>query len=343
MNANQTAQLGIHGDNNLGHLAGGEVVVPVELQTEEVKRVLDHIFKRAGSTVSKYRVGSPDQQVNPLTGLPMFAWDEESQTDTSDSHGGNAEDTDNGGGGFGGSDNNDTGNTNDRNIDFSFSDPSTVTQADLDAVGSMLGDMPGGGSDSLNTNDSNPDFDFSASVPENKGGMMYDLETLFGDMFPSKPPASATVAQQFALKNFIDLYGKYGTPGWINKGLDILGSGVKGLFDALGIDYTPYEGDSTSFGERTGRDGGDDNNPLTPALRQLVSAFSVPEPAAPAPDVPASGGLTFDIGPLSDVAYMRLVKNRFSGQNEYVKSAVPFVDPNLVAARRATFQNPIVV
>src|SRR3546814_14433113 len=67
------AALGINGDNSVGHLSTGEVVIPRGMMSPKLMAALQEAADETGTPLESFVVGSPTQQVNPHTGQPMFA------------------------------------------------------------------------------------------------------------------------------------------------------------------------------------------------------------------------------------------------------------------------------
>src|SRR3546814_19550275 len=66
------SRLGENGDDTLAHLTTGEVVIPVGVMTPELERAYREAMMLAGMTPEDFIVGSPSQQINRWTKLPMF-------------------------------------------------------------------------------------------------------------------------------------------------------------------------------------------------------------------------------------------------------------------------------
>lgn len=64
---------GRNGDDEVGHLAEGEVVVPKSLQTREVMQALEFAAGNARIPMERLRVGAAGNSVNPNTGASEFA------------------------------------------------------------------------------------------------------------------------------------------------------------------------------------------------------------------------------------------------------------------------------
>lgn len=70
------SQLGTDGDNAMGHLTKGEIVVPKPMQTPGIMALLAKEMRATGHSPEQFRVGSPSARRNPRTGAQMFAlWD----------------------------------------------------------------------------------------------------------------------------------------------------------------------------------------------------------------------------------------------------------------------------
>lgn len=94
------AALGRNGDTETGHLTPQEIVVPVPVQqaNPELIAMLLKAIQEEGGDPGQYVVGGTDDSVNPATGMPEYAWNEESQVDDGTSGGGYSTDQ----GGYGG-------------------------------------------------------------------------------------------------------------------------------------------------------------------------------------------------------------------------------------------------
>lgn len=63
------------GDKILGHLTPGEIVIPMDAQTEEVLVAVRDAFEKAGMNPREYVVGDAENRINPQTGNPeYFSW-----------------------------------------------------------------------------------------------------------------------------------------------------------------------------------------------------------------------------------------------------------------------------
>lgn len=69
----QLAAKGRMGDTMIGHLTPGEVAVPPQVQTPEVKQALENAFSQVGLKPQQFTAGSPFQSVNPTTGVPEYS------------------------------------------------------------------------------------------------------------------------------------------------------------------------------------------------------------------------------------------------------------------------------
>lgn len=56
----------------LAHLNEYDIVVPVAVQTPELRQTLAAAFEAAGLTLESFVVGSPTQAINSETGYPEF-------------------------------------------------------------------------------------------------------------------------------------------------------------------------------------------------------------------------------------------------------------------------------
>jgi hypothetical protein len=68
------AQAGRGGDRLVAHMTPGEIAVPPQVQTPEVLAALNKAFAQAGANPTSYQAGSPDQKINPTTGMPEFGF-----------------------------------------------------------------------------------------------------------------------------------------------------------------------------------------------------------------------------------------------------------------------------
>lgn len=69
----EMAHLGRFGDAVIAHLTPGEIAVPPEVQTPQIKRDLAHAFQHVGVNPSNFVAGSPTSSVNPNTGAPEYS------------------------------------------------------------------------------------------------------------------------------------------------------------------------------------------------------------------------------------------------------------------------------
>jgi len=60
------------GDKILGHLTPGEIVIPMDAQTEEVIVAVRDAFEKAGMNPREYVVGDAENRINPQTGNPEY-------------------------------------------------------------------------------------------------------------------------------------------------------------------------------------------------------------------------------------------------------------------------------
>lgn len=70
LNPQELARLGRLGDTQLAHVTPGEVVVPPSVQTPQLMQLLAQAFQAKGIPPQMQVVGSPQQSVNPATGIP---------------------------------------------------------------------------------------------------------------------------------------------------------------------------------------------------------------------------------------------------------------------------------
>lgn len=75
--ARHLSQLGRKGDTTVGHLTPGELVIPQSAQTPELMQLFQAAMRQKGINPLQYMVGTPRNQVNPQTGIPEFADDDE--------------------------------------------------------------------------------------------------------------------------------------------------------------------------------------------------------------------------------------------------------------------------
>lgn len=70
------ANKGNSGDNMIAHLTGGEAVIPREvlLANPQLAALIHNAFTKIGADPMKFVAGSPSQQINPKTGMPMFGF-----------------------------------------------------------------------------------------------------------------------------------------------------------------------------------------------------------------------------------------------------------------------------
>jgi hypothetical protein len=73
MTPQEMAQLGRYGDQVIAHLTPGEIAVPPQVQTPQIKKDLAQAFKHAGVPPSNFVAGSPTSSVNPATGAPEYS------------------------------------------------------------------------------------------------------------------------------------------------------------------------------------------------------------------------------------------------------------------------------
>ena len=67
------AEKGRRGDKVIAHLTPGEVVIPkVFAENNELRSLLDRIFKTGGVSLDEFTVGSGSNKVNPETGYLEF-------------------------------------------------------------------------------------------------------------------------------------------------------------------------------------------------------------------------------------------------------------------------------
>lgn len=72
--AGDMASKGQGGDTIIAHLTPGEIIIPLNVITEELAGQIEAAFKAAGVDPYMYVAGSDKQQINPETGLPMFGF-----------------------------------------------------------------------------------------------------------------------------------------------------------------------------------------------------------------------------------------------------------------------------
>lgn len=72
--AGEAAAKGQGGDTIIAHLTPGEIIIPLNVITEELAAQIEAAFKAAGVDPYMYVAGSDKQQINPETGLPMFGF-----------------------------------------------------------------------------------------------------------------------------------------------------------------------------------------------------------------------------------------------------------------------------
>ena len=70
---NRAAAMGRGGDDQVGHLTSGEVVVPRQLAAEpDLRAELMQAFEKAGVPMGRYEVGGRDDSRNPQTGMREY-------------------------------------------------------------------------------------------------------------------------------------------------------------------------------------------------------------------------------------------------------------------------------
>lgn len=73
MNQQPAEEAGRGGDDTLGHLTRGEVVIPPDvLSRRGVLETIQQLFEESGLDMEEYTVGSEKNKVNPETGYPEF-------------------------------------------------------------------------------------------------------------------------------------------------------------------------------------------------------------------------------------------------------------------------------
>lgn len=70
--ARTLAAMGRGGDTEIAHLTLGEIILPAALQTPEVMRALRLAAARAGISLDRFRLGMPQNSVNPNSGVAEF-------------------------------------------------------------------------------------------------------------------------------------------------------------------------------------------------------------------------------------------------------------------------------
>lgn len=70
--ARALAAMGRGGDTEIAHLTLGEIILPAALQTPEVMHALSHAAARAGVSLGRFRLGMPENRINPNTGVAEF-------------------------------------------------------------------------------------------------------------------------------------------------------------------------------------------------------------------------------------------------------------------------------
>lgn len=68
----ELAEEGRGGDQIVGHLTPGEIVIPVDILDEELTEILDEFFAENGISMAQYTVGHEENSINPETGMPEF-------------------------------------------------------------------------------------------------------------------------------------------------------------------------------------------------------------------------------------------------------------------------------
>ena len=68
----ELAEEGRGGDQIVGHLTPGEIVIPTDILDEELTEILDEFFAENGISMAQYTVGHEENSINPETGMPEF-------------------------------------------------------------------------------------------------------------------------------------------------------------------------------------------------------------------------------------------------------------------------------
>lgn len=70
----ELAAMGRFGDTTIAHLTPGEIAVPPQVQTPQVKAVIGQAFQQAGVSPEKFVAGSPAASINPASGVPEYSF-----------------------------------------------------------------------------------------------------------------------------------------------------------------------------------------------------------------------------------------------------------------------------
>ncbi len=70
----ELAAMGRFGDTTIAHLTPGEIAVPPQVQTPQVKAVIGQAFQQAGVSPAKFVAGSPQASINPQSGVPEYSF-----------------------------------------------------------------------------------------------------------------------------------------------------------------------------------------------------------------------------------------------------------------------------
>lgn len=68
----QLAAQGRMGDTLIAHMTPGEIAVPPQVQTPQVKKAIDHAFQQNHIDPSQFTAGSPTSSINPATNMPEY-------------------------------------------------------------------------------------------------------------------------------------------------------------------------------------------------------------------------------------------------------------------------------
>lgn len=70
----ELAAMGRLGDTTIAHLTPGEIAVPPQVQTPQVKAALGQAFQQAGVSPQQFVAGSPQSSINPQSGVPEYSF-----------------------------------------------------------------------------------------------------------------------------------------------------------------------------------------------------------------------------------------------------------------------------
>jgi hypothetical protein len=213
------------GDKTIGHLTPGEIVLPKSAQTPEL---LAHAKQTLGQRFGRYQVGGKDDSVNPKTGAKEFD-DEDGSDNVGSDVGGDGADK--------------------------YGNDSLSDGPNNDAIGQGSGPDGSWGDGGVAGSTSYPGGPEAAQAAQeamnaaNRNDIWGNISSLLG-----LPDIEKLKADPFG--TMLNTWGQspFSTPGMMNKGVSMLGEGMKSLMSALGIDYTPGP---DGFGPTDGATGSD--------------------------------------------------------------------------------------